>query len=273
MASEQMAGENFIAGLRGQKRIEDEPGNREGTRSVWNSSVITQVRSRKFLLRCFTKWPHRPVREPGRRRNRHNRHADSLTNTPKVEDRAVTRATEILTERLRLRPPTLADAEQIFARYGQDATVSRYMSWIPHRSIEDTVTFLKRIVCDNAEGRSYGFLIFSRPSGQLLGSVGGAIEKHRMQFGYCLARDARGQGFATEAARAFVADALKTAGLWRVQAFCDVENCASARVLEKIGLEREGTLRRYMVLPNMGDAPRDVHCYAKIRSAAAALAS
>jgi ribosomal-protein-alanine N-acetyltransferase len=178
----------------------------------------------------------------------------------------VTREKEILTERLRLRPPTLEDAEQIFARYGQDPAVCRYMSWIPHRSIEDTVTYLNKIIGDNAEGRSFGFLIFSNASGELLGSVGGAIEKQRMQFGYCLARDAWGKGFATEAARAFVAAALEIPELWRIQAFCDVDNRASARVLEKIGLEREGTLRRYMVLPNLGAAPRDVHCYAKVRS-------
>jgi ribosomal-protein-alanine N-acetyltransferase len=183
-----------------------------------------------------------------------------------VENRAVTPATEISTERLLLRPPTLADAEQIFARYGQDAMVSRYMSWIPHRSIEDTVAFLQRVVCDNAEGRSFGFLIFSRATGELLGSVGGAIQKHRTQFGYCLARDVWGRGYATEAARAFVEAALEIPELWRVQAFCDVENSASARVLEKIGLEREAVLRKYMVLPNMGDAPRDVYCYARIRA-------
>jgi [ribosomal protein S5]-alanine N-acetyltransferase len=248
-------------------------GQLRGTRLLWNSSVITPVSSRKFSLRCFTEWPHKSLREPGRRRNRHNRHADSLTRILIVDDRTVTRAIEILTDRLRLRPPTLADAEQIFVRYGQDPEVSRYMSWIPHRSIEDTVAFLKRIVGDNLEGRSFGFLIFSRPSGELLGSVGGAIEKHRMQFGYCLARDAWGRGFATEAARAFVAAALKIPDLWRVQAFCDVENCASARVLEKSGLEREGTLRRYMVLPNLGNTPRDVYCYATIRAAAETLAS
>jgi RimJ/RimL family protein N-acetyltransferase len=94
-----------------------------------------------------------------------------------------------------------------------------------------------------------------------------------MQFGYCLTRDAWGHGYATEAARAFVAAAFQVPGIWRIQAFCDVENTASARVLEKIGLEREGTLRRYMVLPNMGDAPRDAHCYAKIRAAADVVAS
>jgi [ribosomal protein S5]-alanine N-acetyltransferase len=135
------------------------------------------------------------------------------------------------------------------------------------------MAFLERIVGDNAEGRSFSFLIFSRSSGQLFGSVAGSLEKHRMQFGYCLARDAWGQGFATEAAGAFVTAALGLAGLCRVQAYCDVENKASARVLEKIGLEREGTLRRYMVLPNLGDEPRDVHCYAKIRQVAGTLAN
>lgn len=179
-------------------------------------------------------------------------------------DAAMTQMTEILTERLQLRPPALADAEQIFARYGTDATVCRYMSWIPHRSIADTVAFLSRIASDNAEGRSFGFLIFSRNSGELLGSVGGAIEKHRVQFGYCLARDAWGKGYATEAASAFVVAALRLRHIQRVQAYCDVENSASARVLEKIGLEREETLRRYLVLPNLGNEPRDVYLYTKI---------
>ena len=172
---------------------------------------------------------------------------------------------EIRTERLRLRQPTLSDAQTIFDRYGQDNEVCRYLSWTPHRTINDTLEFLNRIVSDNAEDRSYGFLVFARQSGELLGSVGGAIVEHRMQFGYCLARDAWGQGYATEAAWAFVAAALQMPGLWRVQAYCDIENIASAHVLEKIGLEREGTLRRYMVLPNLGKTPRDVYCYAKVR--------
>jgi ribosomal-protein-alanine N-acetyltransferase len=139
------------------------------------------------------------------------------------------------------------------------------MSWTPHRTIDDTLEFLRRIVSDNAEGRSMGFLIFARDSGELLGSVGGAIDKHRMQFGYCLARDAWGKGFATEAAWAFLAAAFELPSLWRIQAFCDLENPASARVLEKAGLQREGILRRYMVMPNLGDEPRDLYCYAKVR--------
>jgi RimJ/RimL family protein N-acetyltransferase len=50
-----------------------------------------------------------------------------------------------------------------------------------------------------------------------------------------------------------------------------VENRASARVLEKAGLQLEGTLRRYLVLPSLGYAPRDMLCYATVRDQAAAL--
>jgi RimJ/RimL family protein N-acetyltransferase len=101
----------------------------------------------------------------------------------------------------------------------------------------------------------------------LLGSIGGIVEGHRMTFGYCLARDAWGHGFATEAATAFVDFVLNNPAYWRIQAFCDVENRASARVLEKAGLKLEGTLRRYLLLPNRSDVPRDVFCYAKVREA------
>ena len=103
------------------------------------------------------------------------------------------------------------------------------------------------------------------PSGELLGSIGGAIQSHRVQFGYCLASDAWGHGYATEAARAFVAEITADPTIWRIQAYCDVENVASARVLEKAGLTLEGTLRRHLVLPNLGNEPRDVLCYAKVR--------
>ena len=178
------------------------------------------------------------------------------------------RSDEIGTARLWLRPPRETDAQQICARYAKDPEVCRYMSWTPHQSIDDTHAFLSRIIGDNAAGRSRGFLILCE-SGELLGSIGGAIDQHRMGFGYCLARDTWGHGIATEAARAFVASVLENPAICRIQAYCDVENRASARVLEKVGLELEGTLRQYLVLPNLGESPRDVYCYAKVRVGAA----
>jgi RimJ/RimL family protein N-acetyltransferase len=172
---------------------------------------------------------------------------------------------ELFTARLRLRPPAGSDAAAVFRRYAHDPQVTRYLSWTPHRSIEETAEYLQRRARENAAGACAGYLIYARENGVLLGAVGGQIQGHFIQFGYCLARDAWGRGIATEAARVFVEAAIAQPPIWRVQAFCDVDNRASARVLEKSGLALEGTLRRYMVMPNLGDEPRDMLCYAKVR--------
>ncbi len=69
----------------------------------------------------------------------------------------------------------------------------------------------------------------------------------------------------TEAVKAIVDWVLKQESIHRVWAFCDVENLASARVLEKVGMQREGVLRRWMIHPNVSDEPRDCYCYAITR--------
>ena len=171
---------------------------------------------------------------------------------------------EILTGRLLLRLPRASDAEQVFTRYAHDPAVCRYMSWVPHCTVDDTIAYLERSIADEQAGTIVARLIL-RDSGQLLGSVGGQWQGHRIGFGYCLARDAWGRGYATEAASAFVAAAMEEPAICRVQAFCDLENRASARVLEKVGLTLEGKLRRYIAFPNLGHEPRDVFCYAKVR--------
>jgi ribosomal-protein-alanine N-acetyltransferase len=172
---------------------------------------------------------------------------------------------EIQTKRLRLHRPVEADAEEIFARYATDPEVTRYLSFEPHRSLDDTLAFLRKTALRRQEDKGHEWLIRSRVSDQLLGSIGWGRCECRVQFGYCLARDAWGHGYATEAASEIVNVALAEPTIWRVEATCDTEHVASARVLEKAGLTFEGTLRRYTVLPNLGDVPRDMRCYAKVR--------
>lgn len=52
-----------------------------------------------------------------------------------------------------------------------------------------------------------------------------------------------GKGYASEGARAVLGYAFNTLNAHRVVAFCHVENKASYRVMEKIGMQREGLLR------------------------------
>ena len=52
------------------------------------------------------------------------------------------------------------------------------------------------------------------------------------------------QGYAKESARALMADAFRNRGIRRIVARCDPENTASWRLLERLGMRREGCLRR-----------------------------
>jgi RimJ/RimL family protein N-acetyltransferase len=68
-----------------------------------------------------------------------------------------------------------------------------------------------------------------------------------------------------EAAQFVVRWALSRSDVYRVWATCDVENVASARLLESVGMQREGVLRRWIVHPNISKDPRDALCYAIVK--------
>jgi RimJ/RimL family protein N-acetyltransferase len=171
------------------------------------------------------------------------------------------------TDRLVLRRPALTDAEAILTRYASDPIVTRYLSFVRHRSIDDTRAFLEWSEAEWSRWPAGPYLVESRESGELLGSTGFGFETaSRASTGYVFAQDAWGRGLATEALRAVVgaAEALQ---LPRLYALCHVEHPASAHVLDKCGFAREGVLRRHSLFPNLGrDEPADVFCYARVTS-------
>jgi RimJ/RimL family protein N-acetyltransferase len=97
--------------------------------------------------------------------------------------------------------------------------------------------------------------------------MGCRISGETADFGFVLNRRHWGHGYATEAAGAML-DWLKSLGaIGRIVATCDVENVASARVLEKLGLSRVARLPQHAVRPNMPGAPRrDAFLYAWTRA-------
>jgi RimJ/RimL family protein N-acetyltransferase len=102
------------------------------------------------------------------------------------------------------------------------------------------------------------------------GDVIGAFDlrqsgRSKLDFGYVVARPYWGRGFMTEALSEVVEWALCQPSIWRIGAVADIDNVGSMRVMEKVGLHREGILRRWLVHPNISDAPRDCVSFAKIR--------
>jgi ribosomal-protein-alanine N-acetyltransferase len=70
-----------------------------------------------------------------------------------------------------------------------------------------------------------------------------APEHARAELGYVLSREHRGKGLMPEAVRAVIRFGFGRMELNRIQARCVAENTASARVMEKVGMTYEGTLR------------------------------
>jgi RimJ/RimL family protein N-acetyltransferase len=167
--------------------------------------------------------------------------------------------------RLILRPIAAGDAAAIFTGYAQDPEVLRYLGYRPHRDVADTAAYIAYCLAIPANsGRAYA--IARRGDGILIGAFEiRRPEPHRLECGYVLARRWWGQGLMTEALGTVAQWAMAQDAIWRLGAVCDTANLASARVMEKAGLTREGVLRRWLIHPNVGAEPRDCFSYAIVR--------
>lgn len=171
------------------------------------------------------------------------------------------------TARLLLRKPRQEDAPLIFRTYGQDEEVTRYLMWRPHNGVEDAEAAVQRFLSGWTSGTRFCWLIFVRESGELVGSIATRKDENGVNLGYLLARAYWGRGLMTEAVAAVVQWALGDSSVFRIWAVCDVENRASARVLERTGFLCEGVLKKWSLHPNVSAIPRDCYSYVQTRQA------
>ena len=149
------------------------------------------------------------------------------------------------TPRLLVRPFRATDADDLYALH-TDRTVLRYWDSPPWTDRARANAFLATCRDIAAEDDGARVAVVRRADGAFIGwcSVTKWNPTHRTaSLGYCFAQESWGQGYATEAANALLDWAFETLDLHRVQAETDTRNLASARVLEKLGFVREGTLR------------------------------
>jgi RimJ/RimL family protein N-acetyltransferase len=172
-------------------------------------------------------------------------------------------------QRLRLRRPRLSDAPAIFES-ASDPDVARYADWPISTSISSVQERLRAREHEWSSGAEFHWIVTLPPDDRAIGGIACTISGHAAEFGFLVARRFWRRGYATEAACAIVEWIFSVPSVWRLSATCDVENVASARVLEKAGLKREAVLRRAIVRPNLSLEPRDAFLYSKVRDGGAA---
>ncbi|MCC3765943.1 GNAT family N-acetyltransferase [Glycomyces sp. TRM65418] len=158
----------------------------------------------------------------------------------------------LTTERLTLRPLVAADAETLDA-INADPEIMRYIGDGRPKTTEATRAIAEKVEAVWAE-RGWGtFAVVENESGTLVGIGVMATPSFlpeilpATEVGWRIKRDRWGRGYAPEAARAVVGFAFDELGLDRVVSCIHVDNTASIRVAEKLGM----TLERETIVPGL----------------------
>ena len=165
------------------------------------------------------------------------------------------------TERLILRPFAATDVDDVF-EYARDPEFGRFLAVPAPYTRDDADRYVAIQV--KADWKSLVSLAIT-----LQGSVVGGIDlridpiERNAGMGYSVARPLWSQGLVTEAASAVIGLAFGSYQLHKVWAHADVRNRGSWRVMEKIGMSREGLLREHHMVRGY---PGDVYSYGILHS-------
>lgn len=150
------------------------------------------------------------------------------------------------TQRLVLRPFNDSDAPLIH-QYANDPEMANNTLNIPHPYPDGAAEqFLQQVRDDYESGNGYYYAITLNDD--FIGSFSMRIvHRHeRGEIGYWIGRPFWGYGYMTEAGHALLSWAFGTVGVQRIHATHFTHNIASGRVMQKIGMKYEGTLRRHV---------------------------
>lgn len=153
---------------------------------------------------------------------------------------------EINPSKITLRPYNLTDVDDLML-YAGDDQVTRYLRWNTLTSKDEALTFIKDVCIPHPWRRS--ICIDDRSIGFISVFPGSGEDMYKANIGYGVAPKYWGQGVATQAMKIAVPQVFKDfPELVRLEAFVDIENKSSQRVLEKVGFQKEGLLRKYSFL-------------------------
>ena len=147
------------------------------------------------------------------------------------------------TEHLQLRAFKMEDIHT-FAAYRSDPLVAQYQGWQTPFTLEEARAFVEAMLTirPGLPDTWYQIAIERRQDGLLIGDCAFHIlpeDGQQAEIGFTLARAYHGQGYGTEAVTRLVDYLFDTFQLHRLRALCDVDNLASRRLLERLGMRRE----------------------------------
>ena len=149
------------------------------------------------------------------------------------------------TTRLTLRKIKPEDAEAMY-QYASKDDVTKYVLWNSHKSIETTKQFIQMMIDQYEEG-NLAWAITLKETQEFIGTIDFVMYNKAekiAEIGYALSDRHWGKGYVSEATKALLDFGCNELHLVRIQARCFADNIGSERVMQKVGMTYEGTMRK-----------------------------
>jgi RimJ/RimL family protein N-acetyltransferase len=170
--------------------------------------------------------------------------------------------TTITTDRLLLRRLEINDRDDFF-RYRSLPEIYKYQSFMP-KNVAEVDDFIRNNQSNsNIANTWFQLAIVNKNEEMLIGDIGIHFleDNAQIEIGYTLAPSYQGQGYAIEALKAVINYLFFDLKKHRISASVDPNNTKSIRLLEKLGMRKEG---RFIKSYRMGDMWVDDCIYAML---------
>lgn len=155
--------------------------------------------------------------------------------------------TKLETERLILRKFKITDAQDMFDNYASSDNVTKYMTWETHKNIDVTKEYLQSLTESYSDGKVFDWAIKLKSENKVIGSISAKNLNEnisKIEIGYCIGEKWWNHGIVTEALKEIIRFLFEEVDVNRIEAYHDIRNPASGRVMQKSGMKFEGILRQ-----------------------------
>ena len=147
------------------------------------------------------------------------------------------------TDKMILRKFTINDAEKMYENWASDSRITKFLTWEPHTSIQQTESIIKQWINDDKDV----YFAICNTNDENIGCISASLIKENPKtyaIGYCLAYDYWSQGIMTESLKLMLKYLFEEKHAVRVEATHDSRNSASGKVMMNANMKYEGCLRK-----------------------------
>lgn len=142
----------------------------------------------------------------------------------------------IQTPRLILRRVALSDALSMYKNWASDKEVTKFLSWSPHKSPEETTRIIASWIDNYNDSSFFLWAIALEENNEIIGTIGAVKEvkdKSPIEIGYCLGKNFWNKGFMSESLKYVIKYFFEKVNASTIIAKHDIDNIPSGRIMEK----------------------------------------